>query len=223
MQEKSSFFSKRILNYWSSSRRDFPWRNTSEPYFILITEILLRKTTAKQVKSVFNQFFQKYPSFDSLGDANPAELHSILTPLGMENKRTKELIKLSKIVIKDYNGKVPQECDKLLNIYGVGKYTSSAVRCLSYHINEAMVDTNVIRVIQRFFSYESNLKRVRDDPKLWKFVKEIIPTGKCKEFNLGLIDFASAICKPHNPLCQKCPINLLCYYYQKIFIIQNTE
>lgn len=210
LNEKKEHFSRIILNWWNSERREFPWRKTNNPYHILITEILLRKTTAKQVKSIYNDFFEKYPTIHKLADTNSKDLEKLLYPLGMEKKRSIELLKLSNVTIDNYKGKIPSTKEKLIELPGVGEYTAGGVLCQAYKKDSAMVDTNVVRVVTRYFSYKSSRKRPRDDPKLWSFVKELIPPGKCKQFNLGLIDFAGDICTSRNPKCQICPLSKMC-------------
>lgn len=134
----------------------------------------------------------------------------------MEKKRSEELSKLSNYVVENYMGEIPDDMEKLIELQGVGKYTAGGVLCQAYQKDTAMVDTNVVRVIIRYFNFKSSRKRPRDDPKLWNFVKKLIPKGKCREFNLGLIDFATAICISRIPKCEICPLNINCRYYKSI-------
>lgn len=217
LDKKTTVFVKTILNHWENCRREFPWRKTKNPYYILVTEILLRKTTASQVDKIYAQFFDKYPNPDFLANADHDEIKKLLKPLGFVNKRSEGLIKLSKQIKENYDGIIPNDSSKLMKLYGVGKYTSGGVMCLAYNIDSAMVDTNVIRVIERYFNFKSSKKRPRDDEKLWYFVKNMIPKGKCKEFNLGLIDFASSLCTSKNPKCIRCELKNSCDFYSVQF------
>lgn len=212
--DKTQIFVKFILSWWETDRRDFPWRKTTDAYRLLITEVMLRKTTAKQVSFIYSKFFKKYSTITELAEAELEELETILYPLGMEKKRSKELSKIAKIIVKEYNGKIPSEIDKLMELYGVGRYTASGVLCQAYKIDQPMVDTNVVRVIGRYFGFKSSKKRARDDPELWSFTENLIPEGKCKEFNLGLIDFAGYICNSRSPKCDLCKLSRYCTYYK---------
>lgn len=212
---KKQTFVSEILKFYQRHRRNLPWRNTRDPYVIMISEIMLRKTTAKQVTDIFSEFFSKYPSPQELAQAEENELRELLKPLGMEHKRSKELIKLAKTLIDKHKGQVPRTFEELLSLPGVGKYTAGAVMCMAYSQDEAMVDTNVVRIITRYFDFKSKRKRPREDPTLWEFVKSLIPPGKCREFNLGLLDFANRICRARKPECERCPLKNHCSYYQR--------
>ena len=215
LDKKIKCFVKGILSYWDNCRREFPWRHTKDPYKILITETLLRKTTAKQVDALYHDFFNRYPDIDALANADVDELKKILTPLGMENRRSEGLKKLAKSIMEDYGGEIPKDHSHLMSLYGVGRYTAGGVMCLAYKIDSAMVDTNVVRVMERYFGFKSSRKRPRDDPGLWSFVKNLIPKGKCKEFNLGLIDFANEFCSSRKPKCDICSINKQCKFVEE--------
>lgn len=215
MDKKTLKFIEVIMGWWENNRRDFPWRNTIDPYKILITEILLRKTTATHANSVYKNFFTKYPTIYELADANINELKEIIKPLGLVNQRSGQIVSLAKRVIKEYEGKIPSNNESLMDLPGVGKYTCAGVMCIAFKQDEPMVDTNFVRVIGRYFSFKSEKKYTYTDPKLWDFVRRMIPKGKCKEFNLGLIDFSSAICIPKFPRCPKCPLNGKCDYFSK--------
>lgn len=217
LDDKKVYLVKEIINWWNYKRRDFPWRKTNDPYHILITEILLRKTTAIQVNSIYYKFFEEFPSINHLAVSNEQKLENILYPLGMEKKRSKELSKLSIHLVENYRGQVPDNMEKLLELRGVGRYTASGVLCQAYKKDNAMVDTNVVRVMIRYFGFESSRKRPRDDPKLWEFVEKLIPKGKCRDFNLGLIDFATAICVSKKPKCKICPLNKYCNYFRELY------
>ena len=114
-----------------------------------------------------------------------------------------------------HGGIIPKKHSELLNLPGVGLYTAGAVRCVAYNQDEAMVDTNVVRVILRFFGFQSDRKTPYTDPKLWEFVQVLIPEGKCKEFNLGIMDSANAICLPKIPKCNECLLNKKCKFQKK--------
>lgn len=215
VMNRTEFFQKIIIKWWKERKRTYPWRKTSDPYLTLITEILLRKTTATHVNSIYDAFFDNYPTIQSLDLAKKKDLKDLITPLGLANQRSEQLSKLAIAVIGEHGGQIPKTHSELLKLPGVGRYTAGAVMCVAYNQDEAMVDTNVVRVIKRYFGYESVKKAPYTDPKLWEFVKELIPRGKCKEFNLGMIDFANAMCLPKIPKCNDCPLNKSCKFLEK--------
>jgi len=204
-----------ILRWWRKNKRDFPWRHTKEPYAVLIAEMLLRKTTAVQVKEMYSSFIEKYPNPEALSKADKSHLEKLLLPLGMEHKRAELFIKIGKILVDRFNGLVPTDKEDLLELPGVGPYAANAVLSFSYNQNEPMVDTNFIRVIERVFGEKSSKARARNDIKIWEFAGSLIPDGRSRELNLGIIDFAAVLCKARNPKCIKCPIKQLCIYENK--------
>lgn len=217
MQNKR-VFSEYILSFYSTQHRNFPWRQTKDPYKILLTEILLRRTTSTQVNSIYHKFFEEFPSIKSLALADKNDLETIIKQLGLSKQRSKQMIKMAKIVVEKYNGVIPKSYDELIKLPGVGMYTVGGFLCFLCNKDVSMVDTNVVRVISRYFNFKSKKTESWTDKILWKFVRDLIPQNYCKEFNLGLIDFASIICIPKNPKCEICYLNSECHFFQNVRI-----
>ncbi len=214
MQNKKNQFIRLLLDWWEKNKRDFPWRHTKDPYSILIAEMLLRKTTAKQVEKIYSQFLSLYPDPNSLANADINDLKELLKPLGMEHKRA-ELLKRFGLYIKEkYDGEIPLELEKLLELPGVGMYAANAVLSFTSSKNVPLLDTNFIRVIYRVFGIKSQKSRARDDRKIWEFAETLIPHGNSKNFNLAILDFAALVCRAKKPKCSECPIRNICLYYK---------
>lgn len=208
-------FAKKLLIWHRENALKFPWRETKDPYKILLAEILLRKTTRGQVKELFEELIRRYPNPEKLASAGIKELEKIIEPLGMQKKRALLLIKLAKTIVENYRGSVPEERNELLKLPGVGPYSANAVLCFAYGKQLPLVDTNVIRVVERVFQIKSRKARARTDPMIWSFVEKLIPKGKAREFNLAMLDFANLVCTPRNPKCYACPIKEICLYPNK--------
>ena len=213
---KRSKFSENLISWHRTNKASFPWREEKDPYKILVSEILLRKTTRKQVKEIFPRFFQKYPNFSVLADTPLVEIDKTIRPLGMEHKRAQLLKELAGRIVSEHGGVVPTTEKDLLELPGVGKYAANAVLCFAGSKDVPLVDTNAIRVIQRVFSFKAKKKRARTDPEVWEFVSSLIPPGNGRVFNLAILDFAAAVCMPRNPKCSSCPNNAICDYYSKL-------
>ena len=205
-------FQKYLLDWWSVNKRHFDWRYTSIPYEILIAEMLLRKTTAKQVSRVYKSLLQLCPNPKSLHEASSDQLEKILTPLGMQHKRAILLKEIGSILVTKFNQEVPNSQSDLMSLPGVGLYIANAVLCFAFGKDMPIVDTNIIRVFGRVFSFQSKKRRPKDDLELWTFVGKFIPQGKCREFNLAIIDLAHLICTPNDPSCKICPLKIICRY-----------
>lgn len=205
-----------LLEWWEKNKRRFPWRRRKQPYTVLIAEMLLRKTTAKQVMKMYSSFLKQYPTPKALSEADDNELRKILSPLGMEYRRAGLFIKFGRAVMEDYKGKIPSSDKELIKLPGVGLYAANAVLIFSHNKNVPMVDTNFIRIIKRVFDLTSSKARARNDTRIWEFAGELVPNGKSREFNLAVLDFAAVICKQRNPKCGICPLIAICAFYKML-------
>lgn len=219
--ERKQELAEKLLTWWRLNKRDFPWRRTNNPYKILIAELLLRKTTAKQVEAVFRTFFSRYQDPKALANASEKDLEDIIRPLGMEHKRAVLLKAVGKEITLSHGGKVPVSREELLDLPGVGPYAANAVLCFAYGNDVPLVDTNSIRVFHRVYGFQSRKRRPRDDQTLWNLIAEHIPKNKAKEFNLAVIDHAHNICGPIKPKCFDCPIADVCDYYHSLLILEK--
>ena len=214
-KNKDKIFADKLLTWFKSNKRHFPWRERKDPYSVLVAEVLLRKTDAPKVLTVYENFLSKYPNSKILANASVAALEKDLEPLGLYKRRAKELKMLAEILMKKYGGQLPRAKQELLELPGVGNYIANAVLCFAYDEDLPLLDTNFIRVLKRFFGIKSLKARARTDRTLWKAAEDIIPKGEAKEFNLAMIDFASLICTAKNPRCKICPVNNLCQWRGK--------
>ncbi|WXG43861.1 MAG: hypothetical protein WED04_07495 [Promethearchaeati archaeon SRVP18_Atabeyarchaeia-1] len=210
---KSRAFSETLLLWHVRNTSSFPWRGTRNSYEILIAEMLLRKTSRNQVREIFPKFIKSFPNVASLAGASTSDIVEIIKPLGIEHKRALLLKKLADSIVSGHGGTIPLKKEELLKLPGVGMYATNAVLCFSAGEDVPLVDTNAIRVVQRVFSPRARKKRARTDPEFWNFVSGLIMPGKGRDFNLALLDFAAAVCKPKNPKCRECPNNEICDYY----------
>jgi A/G-specific adenine glycosylase len=211
--DKSRLFAQQLLKWFSKNRRSFPWRETSDPYKVLIAEVFLRKTDAGKVLGIYEHFVRRYPGFEALINADRRELEDFLRPLGLYRRKAKELMDLARIAATKHRGKVPHSREELLELPGVGDYIANAVLCFAFAKTVPLVDTNVIRVVTRVFSFKPKTKRARDDPEIWRDVRKIMPKGKARDFNLAMLDLAATTCLPRKPMCRICPVIPSCDYY----------
>jgi len=205
-------FTNEILKWYKKNKTTYPWRNNPTPYRVLITEMLLRKTTRNQVALLFPSFFRRFPSLNLLAKARRKEIEEIITPLGMEKIRSRLLREVSKIIIKEYKGRIPKSREVLLALPGVGDYTADAVMLLARNERVPLVDTNSKRIVERVFTGNSNSERI--GKPLHDFVEYLLPQKKYVEFNLALLDFANTVCLARNPKCKFCPVKGICNYYK---------
>jgi A/G-specific adenine glycosylase len=214
-KSKIGFFVEGLLKWHEHKNRSYlVWRNTRNPYYILIAEMMLQKTTAEQVQALVADFWKKYPTPSALADAEPKEVEELIKPLGMQHKRSKIFIDLAKTIAKAHNSVIPSSAEELMALPGVGKYIANSVLCLAYGKDVPIIDTNVVRIIERFFNIKSGEARARNDKELWKFAESIIPEGKSRDFNLSLLDFGAFVCTTRKPRHEMCPVKQTCTFYK---------
>jgi len=205
--------SNKIIEWHFRNKRSFPWRETRDPFKVLMAEIMLQRTRSDQVKKVFERFFREFPNIMSISETNWESIENLLKPLGLRHRipRIKELINR---LIKDYGGRVPDKYEDLLDLPGVGPYIASAVLCFGFQKSVSMVDSNIARFYMRFFGLKEEKKRPHEDERILRIAEFLLPRDKAREFNEALLDFTALICKP-KPVCEKCPLKSMCKYPSK--------
>lgn len=209
-------FRETLLSWFDEAHRDFPWRHTNDPYEILVAEKLLQQTLARtSVVEAYNTIIVQYSNVFSLSEANLATLQSVIAPLGLKYRAT-ELINLAKQIVDEYDGVIPNDLKKLLQLNGVGEYCARAVLSFGFGENIAIVDTNVARLFYRLFEIAGSLPPNPARKKsLIEMAENLIPPGNTKSFNLAILDLCALICKPKNPTCNICPVQKYCMYGDK--------
>jgi len=200
-----------VLSWFAGNGRDFPWRQTSDPFHILLAECLLRRTQATRLVEAYLELTRKYPTAYALAKANAGYLRSWFKPLGLM-KRADRLIQTARILVETYEGKVPNDLDALIALPGLGIYSARAILCLGFGESYPMVDEASGRVIRRVLDIDSK-GPAYSDLKLLQVAESILPRTACREFNLGLIDIAAIYCHPTNPEYDACPLASMCSYW----------
>ena len=218
-ERKINFFQENIIKYYEEyGKQDLPWRKNVPPWQVLVVATFLRKTTIKQVVPLYDNFFKKYDHPIKIVKASTMDLKQLISPLGLENIRTDQLKRMAQQLIEYYNGTVPENFEQLISLYGVGDYIASEVMLLGFNKPYALLDRNMIRVLQRYFGLEIRSKRPHNDKSLWRFAKKIVPIiiKDARNYNLGVLDFAREICTARNPKCVSCCLNSQCRYFEEI-------
>ena len=200
-----------LINWGERHYRHFPWREKRTPYSVLISEILLKRTTASAVNRMYATFMSTYPDLSTLANADRGRLKTTLATIGYHKRRTGILIEIAENLLTKHNGRLPKSLEDLLEIPFVGPYTANAVLSLGYNIPAAMVDSNIERIIRRlFFDHFSKKAPLR-------FIQEVADMlclpDRHQEFNYALLDFGASVCRYGTPKCELCPITESCDYY----------
>ena len=204
---------KLLLDWFKTNQRHFHWRETSNPYFILVAEKLLQQTLVNDnVVNAYQKIITTYPDLFSLAKAKTADICPIFEPLGFIY-RAKELPILAQDIIQRFDGKVPDNLKDLKSIPGVGDYIARAVLCFGFGQASPIVDTNVARFLYRVFGiYDPLPTNPARNQRLITLANNLIPQKNIKEFNLAILDLCAKVCTPNNPNCLVCPIQKICEY-----------
>jgi A/G-specific adenine glycosylase len=207
------WFRKHLSAWGVINRRDFPWRNTTDSYHLLVAESLLQKTDAQTVAPIYELFLDHYPTIRDLAIANLEDVAKILEPLGLFF-RAERLQQCAEIVLAQYNGIVPDNQKQLLELPGIGDYTARAIGSQSFNQPLAVLDANVARILERFFGLQG--ERVKSRCKiLWGTADLIAPKKDVGTWNLALLDFGAMMCKAQNPGCEICPLSSKCKWIDR--------
>ncbi|UOY10005.1 hypothetical protein [Methanonatronarchaeum sp. AMET6-2] len=201
---------EKIIWWYEKEGREFPWRETENPYEVLIAEAMLQKTSASQVLPIYRDFLKRYPSPNELAGADVDEISDIIYSLGLQNTRARRFKKLGKKIVDAHAGEIPSKKEQLMDLPGIGEYISNAVLTLVFEEERPMVDANVIRVVGR--AYYGDGDRKTYEPEIEEKVMSLMPPKKAREFNLALIDLGALVCRPKNPSCRDCPLIDSCMY-----------
>jgi A/G-specific adenine glycosylase len=213
-REAAAFARKALLAWAEQSARVFPWRKTSDPYRILMAEMMLRRTQARQVVNVYNQFVAHYPDITSLDLASTEEVTEVLRPLGLSWRAANFKI-LAHEIVTQYGSSIPRDRQQLLSLTGIGPYVAEAVRCFAYHEPSTIVDTNTVRVAARYFGFSYNPESRRRSMVI-DAVSHLVDQHEPARSNYALLDFAATVCQARKPLHHNCPLAGYCVYYQRL-------
>jgi len=202
--------SKPLLDWYSSNKRTLPWRNTKDPYKIWISEIMLQQTQVATAIPYYNRWIKRFPNALVLSQTPYNEVLKLWEGLGYY-KRAKNLHKTSKILVKEFDEKIPNSFIKLKELPGIGDYTANVLLALVYNEPRIGIDGNVKRLLQRIFN--TNIDKA---PYSFK-------TKRNGDLAEALMEFGSLICKPKDPLCSQCNINDICLYYMSDAKINFNE
>lgn len=204
-----------LIAWGNEHFRSFPWRFTSNPYHILMAEVMLHRTQASQVVPSYEQFIRQYPDIASLSTATRDELHHILYSLGLR-WRIDLIIDMVKQINERFAGRIPKEKTDLLSLPGVSEYVASAVRCFAWNLPDGMVDTNTVRITGRIFNLAVK-DSSRRNALFQRLIAALVDPDRPRLYNFAILDLGAAICtKAQRPLCEQCPVRQYCVYGSKI-------
>jgi A/G-specific adenine glycosylase len=202
-------FRRLLLNWYWRHGRDLPWRNTRDPYHILVSEVMLQQTQVDRVIPKYAEWLGKYPSLAALAAADVDEVSATWRPLGY-NVRPRRLHSIARESVATYGGALPSDEATLLSFKGIGAYTAGAIRSFAFGQRAAILDTNVARVLFRVFIGKGDAKSHAMTRRLWKYSEALVPVKHVFDFNQALMDLGATVCTARAQRCETCPMRNTC-------------
>jgi A/G-specific adenine glycosylase len=207
-------FSPTIISWYQLNKRDLPWRNTSDPYLIWLSEIILQQTRVDQGMAYYLKFASKFPTIKHLAKADNEKVMKLWQGLGYYS-RARNLHASAKMVATDHKGKFPEEYSEIRKLKGVGEYTSAAIASFAFNKPYAVVDGNVYRVLSRIFGIEIPVDSTQGKKDFQELATELLDKRNPGIHNQAIMEFGALQCKPVNPDCSVCPLMNSCYAFAK--------
>ena len=202
-----------ILEWFDENKRDMPWRRTSDPYCIWVSEVMLQQTQVVTVIPYYLRFIERFPNVSALAAASLEEVHSYWQGLGYY-RRGENLWKGAKLIEEKWQGEFPRDPKLVKEIPGIGPYTLGAICSIALHLPLPAVDGNVMRILARQFCIGEDIANPKNRKLFEDKVMELMPNDP-NRFNQALMELGALVCTPKNPNCSECPMKPICEAYQK--------
>jgi len=202
-------FSARLLQWYALHGRFLPWRQTTNPYFIWVSEIMLQQTRVGQGVVYFLRFIERFPDVAALAGAPQSDVLLLWQGLGYYT-RARNLHLAAQEIMTTFAGKLPESYAGWKKLPGVGPYTASAIASIAFNQPVAAIDANVYRVIARLFGINKNIDNAEGKKTFESIANDLLDTQNPGAHNQAMMDFGALVCKPLNPVCHKCPFTADC-------------
>lgn len=202
-------FYDQITRWYLINKRDLPWRNTTDPYAIWLSEIMLQQTRVAQGLPYFERFIAAFPTVFDLAQADEEHILKLWQGLGYYS-RARNMHKTAQIVVEEHNGVFPNTYAALLQLKGIGAYTAAAIASFAYHEKVAVVDGNVFRVIARYLNVTTDIALATAKKEFTLLASELMENKDAALFNQAIMEFGALQCVPKNPNCSTCILNESC-------------
>lgn len=207
-------FTNELINWYSDNKRKLPWRETRNPYFIWLSEIILQQTQVKQGLPYYEAFVNEFPTVFELANATEERVLKLWQGLGYYS-RARNLHASAKYIAFELNGVFPSTYEDIKELKGVGDYTASAIASIAFKEPTAVVDGNVYRVLSRFFGIHTPINSSQGIKEFKSLAQDLIDKESPDTFNQAIMEFGALQCKPKNPYCLVCPMQEGCAALQK--------
>jgi len=198
-----------VISWYQQNKRDLPWRKTTDPYIIWLSEIILQQTRVDQGMPYFHRFAERFPTVTDFAQAEEHEILKLWQGLGYYS-RGRNMHKTANMVMEEHGGYFPKRYDDLIKLKGVGEYTAAAISSFAANEAKAVVDGNVFRLLSRYFGIDEPINSSKAKKLFTDLANDVIDKSQPGLSNQAMMEFGSQQCKPKNPLCKICPLIQSC-------------
>ncbi|MFZ0390224.1 MAG: A/G-specific adenine glycosylase [Calditrichia bacterium] len=211
---KKALFQISLTDWYRVNRRDLPWRKSSDPYYIWLSEAMLQQTQVVTVIPYFNNFIQKFPDIFTLARADLQQVLKAWEKLGYY-ARARNLHKAARMVVEKYNGHIPGNPAEFQNLPGVGPYIAAAVLSIAFNKPLAVLDGNVKRVLARLLLLDLPVNQTSVQKGFAEKADHLLDKNNPGQYNQAIMELGAVICRPKNPACPECPVKAFCLAFRQ--------
>ena len=205
-------FQNALVKWFENEGKDYPWRETTAPWAILVSEIMLQQTQVATVlgKGHYTRFMALYPSPREMAEATEQEILKAWEGLGYY-RRARNLHAAARAITRDHRGIFPKKHEEIRALPGIGQYTAGAVSSFAYNESQPIVDANVARVFSRLFDFQERIDTTAGNKQLWQWANELVSHENPRAYNSALMELGQQQCSNKSPSCNSCPVSHFCH------------
>ena len=205
-------FSRELITWYESNKRDLPWRDTTDPYRIWMSEIILQQTRVNQGKPYYYAFLDAFPTVADLAEASEDDVLKLWQGLGYYS-RARNLHYTAKYIMEKHLGVFPSSYNEILKLKGVGLYTAAAISSFAFNLPYAVVDGNVTRLLSRYFGVDIPIDSTNGKKVFQDLADSLLIKSNPAIYNQAIMEFGALQCVPKSPDCLSCPISDGCFAF----------
>jgi A/G-specific adenine glycosylase len=203
-----SSFRRSLLSWYRKNRRDLPWRRTSDPYAILVSEFMLQQTQVATVIPYYNEWLRRFPDFAALALASEHDVLHAWQGLGYY-ARAQNLRATAIAIVEKHGGTFPRDLALIRALPGTGRYTTNAVATFAFDQPVPIVEANISRVLSRLFDLQTPVDTAAGRERLWSAAAQLLPRRNASQYNSALMELGALVCTAR-PKCHSCPVRNFC-------------
>lgn len=213
-------FSSRLITWQKQhGRHDLPWQNTTDPYAIWVSEIMLQQTQVAAVIGYYSKFMRRFPTIADLANATQDEVLQYWSGLGYYS-RARNLHNAAQTIMDEHGGSFPQDFETIQGLSGIGRSTAAAIASFAFNQVQTILDGNVKRVLTRHFAIEGWPGSPKIEKQLWTLAEQLLPQTDMVAYTQGLMDLGATLCTRSKPQCGRCPLSTSCAALQQQRVTQ---